>query len=194
MSKNKRTLYVRSEFQTRESESGPVAEGTFVVFNSPTELYEGYFEQVEKGAINIERDSKLHDIAALANHNDDLPLARYNNKTLELWVDDEGLKGRIHFNKEDSDSMNWYQRIKSGVVYQNSFGFYIKDSHTEKRDDGTILNTITDLELIEVSPVTFPAYKDTEIAARKAQIRKQQEKKVEERRKELLKKLEEVIE
>lgn len=190
----KRTLFCTSEFRAKETESGePVAEGLFVVFNSPTELYDGYYEQILPEAINLERDLKKNDIAALANHNDSLPLARVSNNTLELWVDEKGLHGRIHFDKSDTEAMNWYSRIKSGVVYQNSFGFIPKKEDEQRRDDGTILCSISDLELLEVSPVTFPAYKDTEIAARKAETKERRERLISQKREKLQEQLKEVL-
>lgn len=189
----KRTLICRSEFKAEDTDQGPVAEGLFVVFNSPTELYDGFYEQILPEAINLQRDLNKSDIAALANHDDSLPLARISNETLELWVDDRGLWGRIHFNKEDTEAMNWYQRIKSGTVYQNSFGFYPLETEETKMEDGSILSSVKSLELLEVSPVTFPAYKDTELLARKRYMEEKNHDFIEEKRKELEFKLKEVV-
>lgn len=194
MKKQIRKIFSDANFRASEDEEkGPIAEGTFVVFNTPTSLYDGYFEQITPEAVNLERDMALHDIAALANHNDSLPLARVSNKTLELWKDEKGLHGRIHFNPNDSEAMNWFERIKAGTVHQNSFGFYVKDSKKTRNEDSSITETITDLELIEVSPVTFPAYPDTQILARKRAVDEFNENDVKSKRSKLLQKLEEVL-
>ena len=65
--------------------------------------------------------------------------------------------------------MNTYERVKRGDVNQCSFGFDIIDEETEFRDDGSVHWTIREVELYEVSVCTFPAYKETSIAAREAQ-------------------------
>ena len=63
--------------------------------------------------------------------------------------------------------MNLYERVKRGDVSQCSFGFDILDQRMEEREDGTTVWTILRVKLYEVSVVTFPAYEDTAVAARK---------------------------
>ena len=45
-------------------------------------------------------------------------------------------------------------------------GFGKTDMEITERTDGTILKKVTEMEPIEVSPCTFPAHPQTEIAAR----------------------------
>ena len=63
--------------------------------------------------------------------------------------------------------MNIHARVERGDVTQCSFGFYIISEETDLRSDGTVVWTLTDVELFEVSCCTFPAYKETSIQARK---------------------------
>ena len=63
--------------------------------------------------------------------------------------------------------MNLYARIERGDVDQCSFGFDVLDEDTEYREDGSVHWTIKRVKLYEVSPVTFPAYEDTSVSARK---------------------------
>lgn len=63
--------------------------------------------------------------------------------------------------------MNLYARVERGDVSQCSFGFDILDEETLYRDDGTVHWIIKRVKLYEVSVVTFPAYDDTSVAARK---------------------------
>lgn len=63
--------------------------------------------------------------------------------------------------------MNLYARVQRGDVTQCSFGFDILDESTEYRDDGSVHWTIKKVKLYEVSVVTFPAYEDTGVYARK---------------------------
>ena len=69
-------------------------------------------------------------------------------------------------NENDVDAMNLYERVKRGDVTQCSFGFNILDEDVDYRADGTIKWTIKEIDLHEVSIVTFPAYEETEVTAR----------------------------
>ena len=106
---------------------------------------------------------------SLTDHDTRLVLGRNTAGTLELREDAHGLWGDITINPNDQDAMNLYERVKRGDVDQCSFGFNIVSEETEFRDDGSIHWTITEVELHEVSVCTFPAYKETSIAARAAQ-------------------------
>ena len=142
-------------------------EGCFVVFNSETKLFENYYEEIsDKAFQNID----LTDIRALADHDTAKVLGRTKSNTLKLSVDDKGLYGEITINKNDSEAVNLYERVKRGDIDQCSFGFNILNETMEQRADGTTKWTITEIELFEVSVVTFPAYADTAVEARSAQI------------------------
>lgn len=67
------------------------------------------------------------------------------------------------------DAMNLYERVKRGDVDQCSFGFDILDEEFEDRGN-EVHWTIKKVKLYEVSIVTFPAYTETSVSARKSQI------------------------
>jgi len=142
-------------------------EGYFAVFNQETELWPGAFEEIAPTAFD---ESLGRDIRALVNHDPTLVLGRTKAGTLELRVDSKGLWGRVKINPRDSDAVNVYERVRRGDIDQCSFGFNILDEITEWRDDGTVKWTITKAELWEVSVCTFPAYEQTGIQARKAEV------------------------
>jgi phage head maturation protease len=58
------------------------------------------------------------------------------------------------------------ESVDRGDVDQMSFGFLVNEEEWEHKKDGTSIRTLKDVELIEVSAVTFPAYPDTTIALR----------------------------
>ena len=153
----------RTDFQTREEDGTPIIEGYFSVFNSIYEIAPGMTESVAPGAFSR---SLGGDIRALTNHDTTLVLGRTKAHTLELREDAHGLWGRIAINPNDGDAMNLYERVKRGDVDQCSFGFEIVSEETDFRDDGSIHWTIQDVNLYEVSCCTFPAYQETNIAAR----------------------------
>lgn len=152
-----------TQFNTRDDGGNLAIEGYFAVFDSNYEIAPGMSESIAPGAF----DKTLSgDIRALINHDTTLVLGRTKANTLQLRTDSHGLWGRIEINREDSDAMNLYKRVQRGDVDQCSFGFDIISQETDFREDGSIHWTIKEVELYEVSPCTFPAYEETNIAAR----------------------------
>lgn len=153
-----------TQFRTAEDNGEKYIEGYFAVFGSIYELWPGATESIDPHAFD---DTLSDDIRALIDHETRLVLGRTKSNTLELKVDSRGLWGKIRLNQNDSDAMNLYSRVERGDVDQCSFGFDILEEDTEYRDDGSVHWTIKKVKLYEVSCVTFPAYKDTSISARK---------------------------
>lgn len=152
-----------TEFKTREDGENLAIEGYFAVFDSVYEIAPGMSESIAPGAFD---NTLSGDIRALINHDTTLVLGRTKANTLQLKADNHGLWGHIDINRNDSDAMNLYNRVQRGDVDQCSFGFKIVNEETDFREDGSIHWTIKEVELFEVSPCTFPAYEETNIAAR----------------------------
>lgn len=166
---------VASSFETRSDDNGMYIEGYFSVFNSNYEIYPGCTESVAPGAFS---NTLGGDIKALCDHDTRLVLGRNKAGTLELREDSHGLWGRITINPNDSDAVNLYERVKRGDVDQCSFGFDIVREESDFRDDGTVHFTILEVELFEVSVVTFPAYAETSVSARKQDVAEIQKRKL----------------
>lgn len=171
---NKRNSYRTAQFKTREeTETGDlILSGYFIKFDEVTELWPGYFEVIKREG--VEKAIQNADIRALFNHDDSLVLGRTGNGTVTLGVDEIGLSGDIIINKEDPQAIGAYARVQRGDVVGCSFGFIPIKIDTEERADGSYLDTILELEIFEVSPCTFPAYPQTEIAARQKDFESQQ--------------------
>ena len=171
---NKRNSYRTAQFKTREeTETGDlILSGYFIKFDEVTELWPGYFEVIKREG--VEKAIQSADIRALFNHDDSLVLGRTGNGTVTLGVDDIGLFGDIIINKEDPQAIGAYARVQRGDVVGCSFGFIPIKIDTEERADGSYLDNILELEIFEVSPCTFPAYPQTEIAARQKDFESQQ--------------------
>lgn len=155
-----------AEFRARDDD-GPVIEGYFSVFNSDYPLWDGAVEQVAQGAFSETLDG---DIRALINHDTRLVLGRTAAGTLELREDEKGLWGRIRINEKDGDAMNLYARVQRGDISQCSFGFDILDEEHMELAENRHLWVIRKVRLYEVSVVTFPAYAETSVSARKAEV------------------------
>ena len=177
---------VSSEFQTREEDGALYIEGYFSVFNTNYELWPGATESVAPGAFS---DTLGSDVRALIDHESRLVLGRNKAGTLELKEDSHGLWGRVEINQSDRDAMNLYERVKRRDVDQCSFGFDILSEDTDYREDGSVHWTIRKVKLYEVSVVTFPAYEETSVSARKRDLEAIEKRKAEAWRESMRKKV-----
>lgn len=183
---NRQTRCIMSEFNTRNDEAGDLyISGYFSVFNSVYELWPGATESIAPTAFD---EAIADDIRALIDHETRLVLGRTKSATLTLKVDSRGLWGEIKINQNDQDAMNLYERVKRHDVDQCSFGFDILDEEFEDRGD-YVHWTIKKVRLYEVSVVTFPAYTETSVTARKDQLKEIKKRSVEADRNKFMTKL-----
>lgn len=143
----------------------PVIEGHAAVFDSWSETLGGIFpfkEIVRKGAFNesIGKD----DIRALFNHDPNYVLGRNRSGTLELMEDDIGLRVRIT-PPETSWAKDVQVSIRRGDITQMSIGFVVEDDEWSTKD-GMDIRELKKVTLFDVSPVTFPAYTQTDVGLR----------------------------
>lgn len=175
---HKRTALVRdSKFKTRAEDGNLYIEGYFAVFGSEYRMWENAIETIDEDAFDDTLDG---DIRALVNHDSTLVLGRTTAGTLILRVDRVGLWGSITINQADQDAMNLYERVKRGDVSQCSFGFAIVDQSTEVMENGTTVWKLRKVKLYEVSVVTFPAYEDTSVEARRKDFEQAEKRRKEE--------------
>ena len=100
------------------------------MFNSETKLYESVYEEIsDKAFENID----LSDIQSIADHDTAKIFGRTKSQTLSLSVDEKGLFGEITINKNDTEAVNLYERVKRGDIDQCSFGFNILNEIMEQR-------------------------------------------------------------
>ena len=128
----------------------------------------GYFkESVARGAF----DSVMEDdVRFLVNHTG-APLARTTNGTLELSVDEKGLKYRAAL-ADTQEGRDLYKLIKRGDITQSSFAFTI-DEDTWSEDRST--RTITKVgRLLDTSAVTYPASPTASVYARNMAMAKKE--------------------
>jgi uncharacterized protein len=135
--------------------------GYAAVFNSAADI--GWFsEKVEPGAFGASIGED--DIRALWNHDSNYVLGRNKSGSLMLVEDLHGLKIEI-----DPPDTQWARDLmvsmERGDVSQMSFGF---QTLTDKWEmvDGKDVRTLLKVKLFDVSPVTYPAYPDTEVGLR----------------------------
>jgi HK97 family phage prohead protease/HK97 family phage major capsid protein len=146
--------------EVRAAEGERRIEGYAATFNDVTDL--GYFrEQIAVGAF----DGHLADDVRLLINHTGVPLARTTNGTLRLSVDETGLRYEAQL-ADTTEGRDLYTLIKRGDISQSSFAFSIEE---EAWDNKANLRTVNKVgRLYDVSPVTYPAYATTTVAARNA--------------------------
>ena len=172
---------------TREEQSPDemIIEGYFALYESETELWEGSYEIISKGAFD---NTLNNDIRALWNHNTQFVLGRNTNNSLELKVDDKGLFGVIKLPKTQY-AQDLYALVQRGDIDQCSFGFNILAEDLEELASGGYRWRINEIDLHEISVVTFPAYENTSVQARSKEVEQIKARKIEEKRNNLLKRV-----
>jgi HK97 family phage prohead protease len=158
------TIEYRAEGDAMPKELGGIA----AVVNSVTDL--GYFEEViAPGAFDYALQ-KDYDIRCLFNHESELILGRTKANTCKVFVNAQGnLEYTWVPDYENPTHVSVVRSIMRGDITQSSFAFTIREQvWTESEKYGSmgkrIVNVIEDL--YDVSPVTYPAYEDTEADAR----------------------------
>jgi len=131
----------------------------FIPYNSESEDI-GYTEVLKPGVFTDSlRDGSK--IMALYSHDDSKPLGNTGARTLQLEDSEIGLNVTIYPDLEISWAKDAYRAVKRGDVSGISFGF--KARKDEWNGD---VREILDAELLEISPVIWPAYSKTQASAR----------------------------
>src|SRR5690349_5533244 len=144
--------------------TSPRIVGHAAVFNQLSEDLVGFREKIAPGA--FADTIKSADIRALWNHDPNFPLARTKSGTLKLKEDDSGLAIDAEL-PDTTFARDLLKSIERGDVDQMSFGFRVMpDGQKWAMQDGGLVRTLTNVELFDVSPVTFPAYPQTDVGVR----------------------------
>lgn len=103
------------------------------------------------------------DVLALWQHDSGMPLARTRSGSLRLWKDDTGLRFEMAPELGTSWGRDAVAAVRSGLVDAMSFGFRVSAAGmSEVRGEGDVFDrTLHDVDLREISLVTFPAYPGT---------------------------------
>lgn len=152
------------EYRSDEESEEQFIEGYALKFDTWSENLGGFKETIKKQALD---KTDMEDVRALFNHNADQVLARTSAGTLDLEVDDIGLKFRAKI-PNTSYGRDLAENLRNGNVNQCSFGFVVGengDSFEFSKADNLYKRSLTKINRItDVSVVTYPAYKDTEVA------------------------------
>lgn len=156
----------RRAHQEVKLESGDTADtivGYASVFDSESRDLGDFVEYIKPGAFS-RAISEKHDVRALVDHDPKMILGRTKSGTLRLTQDEHGLRTEIDI-PHTTVGQDTLESIRRGDLDAMSFGFVVRDDNWEERDGKTV-REIRDLDLFDVSVVSFPAYEDTTVAVR----------------------------
>lgn len=137
--------------------------GRPAVFNQLSQNLGGFRERILPGAFT--KTLEESNVKALWNHDNNYVLGSVRSGTLRITEDTEGLS----FEATPPDTQwarDFMQSVERGDVDQMSFRFRsIRDRWT-KDEENNLIRELVEVQLIEVSPVTFPAYPQTSVDLR----------------------------
>ncbi len=146
-----------------DSGEQPKIVGHAAVFDKLSVNLGGFREKIAPGA--FANAIKKNDIRALWNHDPNFVLGRNKSKTLTLAEDEKGLA--IEIVPPDAQwAKDLMETIRRGDVDQMSFGFRVIKDTWEFIEGKDSIRTLQEVELFDVSPVTFPAYPQTDVKVR----------------------------
>lgn len=137
--------------------------GYAAVFNSWSRYLGWFKEKIDTKAFD---EADMSDVVAVLNHDFNFLLARNSAGTLEIGIDEKGLW--YEFEAPNTSAGNdLMENVRLGNISKSSFQFQVEnDNWIDDPNEGTlrVINKIS--RVIDVSPVTFAAYNDTDVAQR----------------------------
>lgn len=162
----KRSLKVR-DFALSVKATDVADDGTFEGYGSVFGTVDSYKEVVAPGAFAeslAELQAKGRVVPVLWQHRQDQPIGTYS----EVKEDETGLfvKGQLLVG-DVAQAKEAHALMKAGAVTGLSIGYWVRES---SYDEKTGIRTLTKLDLVEVSLVTFPANDDARVDAVKFKL------------------------
>lgn len=161
---------ITAELRTTGDEMALV--GRAASFNSLSKDLGGFREKIAPSAFSRSLRAGA-DVKFLVNHDPNHILGRTKSGTLQLSADSDGLNFRCHLNKDSQYHRDIYAAVKRGDLTECSFAFTVPkggDSWADGTDPDSgarcAFRTLTDVDLVDASLVTYPAYNETNASAR----------------------------
>lgn len=155
MKQNNLEIRQLQSFKNKEN----IVEGYALKFNKPSKDLGGFVEYIDARALD---GVDMSDVKLFLNHDSTNLLGRTKSGTLQLSVDDVGLKFRCEMPNTTLGN-DVLELVKRGDLSQCSFGFTVAEDSWERRE-GQPTRTIKKINtLAEISLVSIPAYDDTDV-------------------------------
>lgn len=153
------------QLQEFESENN-IVEGYALKFNKPSKDLGGFIEVINERALE---GVDLSDVKLFMGHDASKLLGRTKSGTLQLTVDEVGLKFRCEL-PNTTLGRDVMELVTRGDLSQCSFGFTVGKDSWERRDGMPVRNIQQIKKLAEISLVSIPAYDDTDVSVAKRSL------------------------
>jgi len=156
---------LRSDNEGRQTIGGYAA-----VFNKRSDDLGGFYEVISDKAFNQSRGQGFPGLVALYNHDQNILLGTTAARTLRADVDENGLFYEVDLPQARGDL---YELVQRGDVSKSSFAFRTVGTDGdswEMDDNGQVRRTLLNVQLFDVSPVNTPAYRDSSVGVRSAEV------------------------
>lgn len=156
---------ITTELRAQMQDGRRTIGGYAAVFNSLSVVLWDFREEIAPGA--FAESLGRNNIRALWNHDSSEVLGATSNGTLRLAEDAVGLRFELEL-PDTQRGRDAYTLIDRGDVSQMSFGFRLLPDGDAWRidEDGQYIRRLLKVDLLEISPVTFPAYQATTVGVR----------------------------
>jgi len=148
---------ITGEVEARAKGSNIYVEGYAAVFEKRSGNLGGFVERVKPSAFN--KTLREADVRALWNHDPQYVLGRSGAGTLELSIDHNGLYYRSLL-PNTSYAKDLAELLERRDVRESSFTFFKVQDEWGLTEEGYAQRDLIEVGLIDVAPVTFPAYPD----------------------------------
>ena len=150
----------RVEVRSRDSRT---IGGYAAVFGKRSVNLGGFHEMLDPRTFNKSRADGFPGVICRFNHSDDMVLGTTRAGTCRVDVDGNGLLYEVDVPQCRSDV---YELTERGDIANSSFAFQSYEDDWSKDDSGYPLRMVLSARLIEVAPVTNPAYPDATVGVR----------------------------
>lgn len=140
-----------------------IIEGYAIIFNQKSKKLGNFYEVIDAHALD---NVDLSAVKCLLDHDTSKVLGSAKNKTLNLSINDKGLRFKVNI-PDTTYAKDLYTLVDRGDIDGCSFGFNVneKDRSAQtvtKMSDGNYLRKVNKIEkLTEISIVSIPAYDST---------------------------------
>lgn len=158
--------YTRDDVELRAENGKPKQMAGYAAkFDTLSQNLGGFVERIAPGAFS--KTLTEADVKALFNHDANLLLGRSKSGTLRMEEDETGLRYEVDL-PDTTLGRDLAVLLARGDVSQSSFAFRVVRDDWGTDDQDRPVRTLVEVKLYDVSPVTYPAYLDTEASMRAA--------------------------
>jgi HK97 family phage prohead protease len=151
-----------SPVEVRSAERRTVG-GYAAVFNVPSRNLGGFTEMIDPQAFNKSQADGWPEVVCRYNHSDLHVLGATYSRTLRLAKDNIGLGYEVDVPQSRGDA---FEAIGRGDIRSSSFAFQCYDDEWRMNEGGNPVRMLMSTRLIDVAPVTVPAYPDATVGLR----------------------------